>query len=236
MAAYEIISLVEGTPQLRAPGTGDTYSAPRALAITPETLTGSAATSGLSLAQTWNTTGQPTLIYGRVTNTASNISSGLLDVGTVAGGSMLFCRVDGSVTAKSSLAVGTPGGNLSIVLATGGGPNGLSLVSTGGVGWVSSTTQAFGAPDLILARDAANTLAQRNGTNGQTSNTYGTYTDASNYRRAALAMTSAGVATLKAEGAGTGASGNVLHISSLPTSNPGPGILWNNAGTPAIGT
>lgn len=27
-----------------------------------------------------------------------------------------------------------------------------------------------------------------------------------------------------------------LHISSLPTSNPGAGILWNNAGTPAIGT
>lgn len=30
-------------------------------------------------------------------------------------------------------------------------------------------------------------------------------------------------------------SGN-LHISSLPTSNPGPGILWNNLGVPAIGT
>ena len=30
-------------------------------------------------------------------------------------------------------------------------------------------------------------------------------------------------------------SGN-LHITNLPTSNPGPGILWNNAGTPAIGT
>lgn len=27
-----------------------------------------------------------------------------------------------------------------------------------------------------------------------------------------------------------------LHISGLPTSNPGAGILWNNGGTIAIGT
>jgi hypothetical protein len=49
-------------------------------------------------------------------------------------------------------------------------------------------------------------------------------------------MTTAGVATITPTGNGSGASGNVLHISGLPTSNPGPGILWNNAGTPAIGT
>jgi hypothetical protein len=36
-------------------------------------------------------------------------------------------------------------------------------------------------------------------------------------------------------GGGTVANGVVI-ISRLPTSNPGPGILWNNAGTPAIGT
>jgi len=90
--------------------------------------------------------------------------------------------------------------------------------------------------DLFLQRDAANTLALRNSTNAQKFNSYGTYTDVSNYRRVALAMTTTGVATLKPEGAGSGASGNVLHISGLPTSNPGPGILWNNAGTPAIGT
>lgn len=34
---------------------------------------------------------------------------------------------------------------------------------------------------------------------------------------------------------GSGTDG-LVKISSLPTSNPGPGILWNNAGTPAIGT
>ncbi|RPI07237.1 MAG: hypothetical protein EHM64_00115 [Ignavibacteriae bacterium] len=36
-------------------------------------------------------------------------------------------------------------------------------------------------------------------------------------------------------GTGTIANGVVI-ISRLPTSNPGPGILWNNDGTPAIGT
>ena len=90
--------------------------------------------------------------------------------------------------------------------------------------------------DAAFARDAADTIAQRRGTNAQTSRLYGTYTDASNYRRLTKTMSTAGVAEIKPEGAGTGASGNVLHISGLPTSNPGPGILWNNAGTPAIGT
>lgn len=95
---------------------------------------------------------------------------------------------------------------------------------------------SIAAADLRVFRDAANTLAQRNGTAAQESRVYGTFTDASNHRRLAMGMSSAGVAFLRPEGAGTGASGNVLHISGLPTSNPGPGILWNNAGTIEVGT
>lgn len=34
MAALEVIALDTATPQLRAPGTGDTYSMPRPVAIT----------------------------------------------------------------------------------------------------------------------------------------------------------------------------------------------------------
>jgi hypothetical protein len=34
MAAFEVIALNESTPQLRAPGAGDTYTMPRALAVT----------------------------------------------------------------------------------------------------------------------------------------------------------------------------------------------------------
>ncbi len=101
------------------------------------------------------------------------------------------------------------------------------------VGWGAA---APGEKDLILVRDAAGILAQRNGTNAQTSRLYGTYTDGSNYRRVAISMTTGGVASIAPEGAGTGASGNVLHISGLPTSNPGAGILWNDSGTVKVGT
>jgi hypothetical protein len=93
-----------------------------------------------------------------------------------------------------------------------------------------------GSPDVRLFREGANILALRNEANAQTNRLYGTFTDSSNYRRLAMTMSTAGVAEIKPEGAGTGASGNVIHISGLPTSNPGPGILWNNGGTPAIGT
>lgn len=57
----------------------------------------------------------------------------------------------------------------------------LTLKSTSQIGWSSGVIGS--TPDLILLRDAANTLAQRNGTNAQTFNLYGTYIDASNYQR-----------------------------------------------------
>jgi hypothetical protein len=107
-----------------------------------------------------------------------------------------------------------------------------------GAGYGSITRGISGA--LALGLNPGSTLNYAvevvNAANAMTFRTYGTFTDASNYRRVALAMTTAGVATLKPEGAGTGASGNVLHISGLPTSNPGAGILWNNGGTVEVGT
>jgi hypothetical protein len=149
-------------------------------------------------------------------------------------------------TAYLKLTGGTLSGNLFLPFAifNGGGNesarlgyNQLNLNSVSLIGWTNSTTSADASGvDLSIWRDAANTLAQRNGTNAQAFRTYGTYTDASNYRRVAIAMTTAGVATLTPEGAGTGASGNVLHISGLPTSNPGAGILWNDSGTVKVGT
>jgi hypothetical protein len=71
-------------------------------------------------------------------------------------------------------------------------------------------TLTFGnTGDVILARDAANTLAQRNGTNTQTFNLYKTYTDASNYER--LSMFSAGGSefTFVTQRAGAGAAMNL---------------------------
>ena len=48
--------------------------------ITPAALTGTAATSALDIAQTWNTTGTPTAFKLNVTNTASSTLSYLLDL------------------------------------------------------------------------------------------------------------------------------------------------------------
>lgn len=54
-----------------------------------------------------------------------------------------------------------------------------SALTTGGA-------VSIGAADVVLTRDAANTLAQRNGANGQCLNIYGTYSDASNFERVEL--------------------------------------------------
>ena len=154
-----------------------------------------------------------------VTDTASNANSLLLDrqVGSV---SKFSVKKDGTVNAANAvIAAGYVSSASSISVLNNGGYFGLGV-----------------SLDARIFREAAGIFGFRNGTNAQESRLYGTYTDASNYRRATLKMSTAGVAELKPEGAGTGASGNVLHISGFPTSNPGPGIFWNNAGTPAIGT
>lgn len=84
-------------------------------------------------------------------------------------------------------------------------------ISTGG-----AYSWGISSEDLFLRRDAANTLAQRNGTNAQTFRCYGTYTDASNYVRAALSSTSTAV-TLAAETAGTGADDIPLNLTAAGT-------------------
>jgi hypothetical protein len=76
--------------------------------------------------------------------------------------------------------------------------------------------------DTYLNRDAANTLAQRNGTNAQTFRLWGTFTDASNGRRLDITSTTGGIFTLTATGNGTGASGNLLKLTQpilLPASS-----------------
>jgi hypothetical protein len=62
-------------------------------------------------------------------------------------------------------------------MASGG--RGLTIRGDGNVGFTSTTSPA-GAVDLSIGRDAANTLAQRNGTNAQTSRIYNTWVNASN--------------------------------------------------------
>ena len=90
----------------------------------------------------------------------------------------------------------------------------IRLLTAGLFSWGSSG--AGSASDLAITRDAADILAQRRTTNAQTSRVYGTYTDASNYVRAALSSTSTAV-TLAAETAGTGADNIPLNLTAAGT-------------------
>lgn len=59
-------------------------------------------------------------------------------------------------------------------------------------GWSSNTQANAAAADVSLSRDAANTLAQRNGVNWQAFRIYSTYTDASNYERLEISQSGTG--------------------------------------------
>lgn len=214
----------------------------------------------MDLSVTWNNAAVTfTGLKFNVTNTASNAASLLMDLQVGGVSKFSFTKSTfkiGSFTTAAALAsnsgaqwvVGSAGVGYRISLEDQGTATGLVAWSAGTptimIDYTGATIQGtsgalmFGAtvttPDTYLRRDAANTLALRNSTNAQTFNIYNTYTDASNYERLGISW-SGNVISIKPVAAGTGTV-RELHISGLPTANPGPGILWNNAGTPAIGT
>jgi hypothetical protein len=79
----------------------------------------------------------------------------------------------------------------------------LAIKSTASFGWSNSDSNfSF---DLVLNRDAANTLAQRNGTNAQAFRVYNTYTSGTNYELGKLEWSSNvfRIGTEKGSGGGT---------------------------------
>ena len=85
--------------------------------------------------------------------------------------------------------------------------NGLTFIlhASAGFGWASGAASS-GSFDTILLRDAANTLALRNGAAAQTFNVYGTYTSGTSYERLTLSAPSAAnaiIGTNKGSGGGT---------------------------------
>lgn len=86
-----------------------------------------------------------------------------------------------------------------------------ALSNTQSFGW-TATTAASGTLDTILERDAANTLALRNGTNAQTFNLYNTFTDASNYERGVLKWDT-NILEVGSEAAGTGTARSVALVT-----------------------
>jgi hypothetical protein len=99
---------------------------------------------------------------------------------------------------------GGPGGALSVSTSTGA----TTLYSAASFGWTDGGTATSGTLDVILRRDAANTLALRNGTSAQAFNVYNTYTDGSNYERGAFKWTSNEL-TIATENAGTGSARSI---------------------------
>lgn len=142
-----------------------------------------------------------TAIKMNVTDTASASGSLLMDL-QVGGLSQLHVSKDGHLT------VGNPSGGGSLRITSSGSIQPLlsRFYLTGGLllGATSGSPPIYILQsDLAIARDAANTLAQRNGTNAQTFNLYNTYTDASNYERARLQW-SGNEIRIGTEAAGTG--------------------------------
>jgi hypothetical protein len=197
--------------------TGDTLTATYNAAITLNSTTGVNVNGGpLTLTQTWtNAAVTYTGLQVNVTDTASASASLLMDL-RVGGVSRASVRKDGRIFATN------PGYNqpaFSFASLGGGlGTNGTNAyiiltASEHAIGVTNAGALMIGLnADALIFRDASGTLAQRNGTAQQESRIYGTYTGAGDYRRLALKMSTAGVAQIVAEGAGTGASANRLEF------------------------
>jgi len=145
------------------------------------------------MSATWGTATQFTGIKYNVIGTDSSLSTSLLMDLQVGGASRFSVSKAGGVAAQNGSASapafrGTDadsgiffdGNNTrfavdgSIVAAATGGGIGMRFANALAIGVTVVDT------DVILARDAANTLAQRNGTNAQTFRLYNTFTDVTN--------------------------------------------------------
>jgi hypothetical protein len=141
------------------------------------------ATAPLSnLTATWNASGTTfTAIKMDVTDTASAAGSLLMDL-QVGGSSRFLVRKDGQTEII--------GGALYAQFGLRSNSN-------------TATITLGSSDDVILSRDAADTLAQRRSTNAQTFRVYNTFTDASNYERLGITWSSNNLEIYTAS-AGTG--------------------------------
>lgn len=169
------------------------------------------------IADTWAASGTVfTGIKLNVTDTASNAASLLLDlqVGGVSafkvgkdasikfGPSAGYAIIDGqSNSAGREIRIGSSVAAVILKDNFTAGANYAAITTSSFFSWSSDPRLSVG--DLLLARDAANTLAQRNGVNAQAFNLYNTYTDASNYERGFMRWGSNAL-RIGAENLGTG--------------------------------
>lgn len=169
----------------------------------------------INATQTWNA-GAVTFtgLKLNVTATASAAASLLLDL-QLAGASQFTFRKDGLATATAEFRA----------------PSLTAFSNTGSVFWGT----VF---DVVLTRDAANTLALRNGATAQTFNLYGTFTDASNYERAAFSQDTTNGLIIATQKAGTGATRPIsfaLGATTIFQINTSGNTVWVTDNTYDIG-
>jgi len=212
-----------------------------------------------NLTTTWNNVATTfTGIKLNVTDTASAAASLLMDL-QVGGASRFRVAKTGEITQASGqfldgafIKGGSYTNNNSVygVRQAAGevffctlGVEGYGLSAGKAYNWFSGNANLSAANyDLSLFRDAANTLAQRNGVNAQTFRLYNTFTDASNYERGFMRWSS-NVLEIGAEAAGTGTQRNIFigagtkGISVSPNNNSisfspsgGEGPVFNTSG------
>ena len=148
----------------------------------------------IDASQTWNAVGTTfTGVKFNATNTASAAGSLLMDL-QVGGAGKLAVRKDGAIltdggaaykaTMKYGADAGGGGsfyiGRITLEDQVMLGAYGLTLGNSTFLSFKSGAVDGANFGDVYLHRDAANTLAQRNGANAQEFRLYNTYPDASN--------------------------------------------------------
>lgn len=169
-----------------------------------KTITWDNSNSALKSSENWNLdTGKVYEIDGATVLSSTTLGSGVTSSSLTSVGTLSNLNVSGVTTTGNlnvgigtiSLASRTSGtyinfGNAGTLNATAGGAwlsFNTTLVANGfrvGNNGVIEITDGPGTSATVIRQDAANTLAQRNGTNAQTFRIYNTYTSATNFERA----------------------------------------------------
>jgi len=230
-----------------------TQSTNGAASAPPHSLTGTWFTGGTS------TTTKPQFLIEPAGTTSNNYNTAGTGFGVNApsgfAGNLLDLQVGGL---RHFRIASTGGGSYAEITVQAGFTNeGLSIAASNSQAKTKLSfsdglflSSGAGTFDVCLrGDDTANTSAQRNGTNAQTSRIYNTYTSATNFERAKIewASNTLRIGTEKGSAGGTArdmelqtdgttritvkASGAII-FSGIPTSNPSvAGQLWNDGGT-----
>jgi hypothetical protein len=165
----------------------------------------------LNLSGTWNTTGTARGILLNITDSASAGSSALLDLQTFATSRFRIAK-NGTVNAVAIYASNSFFGGTGSQIST----TGLTVGSNASIFWKNNANVELGTSDLFLSRDAANTLALRNGGTAGTPvpQNFRVYNwgDTTNYERGFMRWNS-NVLEIGTEAGGTGTA-RVTRISS----------------------